>query len=63
MVYKGREDIYSCYSPKLHEFLDEFGIEPFDEFTNIKTKKKCWVYKKDEQLSVFLSQWTNNKKK
>lgn len=61
MVYKNREEYYSCYSPKLHDFLDRFEIYPIDEFVNIKTEKKCWVYIKDEKLGVFLAQWTSNK--
>lgn len=62
MIYKNNDNYYSCYSPKLHDFLGDFDIEPIDEFTNIKTQKKCWVYQKDERLSIFLTQWTNNKK-
>ena len=62
MIYKNNDNYYSCYSPKLHDFLGDFDIEPIDEFTNIKTHKKCWVYQKDERLSIFLTQWTNNKK-
>ena len=56
MIYKGNPEVYSCYSPKLHEFLKEFGIEPFDEFVNIKNHKKCWVYSVDDKLSTFLTQ-------
>ena len=44
MIYKNNDNYYSCYSPKLHDFLGDFDIEPIDEFTNIKTQKKCWVY-------------------
>ena len=61
MIYKNNDLYYSCYSPRLHEFLENFDIEPIDEFTNIRTQKRCWVYKKDERLCVFLTQWTNNK--
>lgn len=61
MIYKGNPEVYSCYSPKLHEFLKEFGIEPFDEFVNIKNHKKCWVYSVDDKLSTFLTQWSVNK--
>lgn len=63
MIYKGNPEVYSCYSPKLHDFLAEFDIYPFDEFTNIKNRKRCWVYAMNEKLSTFLTQWSENKKK
>lgn len=62
MIYKGNPEVYSCYSPKLHDFLAEFDIHPFDEFINIRNHKKCWVYEVNEKLSTFLTQWSENKK-
>lgn len=61
MIYKGKSDVYSCYSPRLHDFLEENGICNFDEFTNIHTHKKCWVYDVNNDLGRLLTLWSNSK--
>ena len=62
MVYKNNPMIFSCYSPPLQKFLSTFGIFPFDEFKNLKNGNTCWLYEKTDNLSTYLTQWTNNKK-
>ena len=42
-----KEKYFSCYSPKLKEFLEEFDFEPIEVFKNINTGKTCWVFEKD----------------
>lgn len=60
MIYD-REHYFSCYSPKLKEYLDEFEFEPIEVFVHIKTNKTCWVYEKNERISTYLDNWTKNR--
>lgn len=56
-----KEKYFSCYSPKLKEFLEEFDFEPIEVFRNINTGKTCWVYEKDDKIGIYLTMWTKNK--
>lgn len=56
-----KEKYFSCYSPKLMEFLEEFDFEPVEVFKNINTGKTCWVYEKDDRIGIYLEMWTKNK--
>lgn len=54
-------EYFSCYSPKLKEYLDDFDFEPIEVFVHLKTGKTCWVYRKTEKLIPYLETWTKNK--
>ena len=56
-----KEKYFSCYSPKLKEFLEEFDFEPIEVFKNLNTGKTCWVYEKNDKLGIYLTTWTKNK--
>ena len=62
MIYKGNPEVYSCYSPRLHDYLEEQNIYPFDEFNNVKNRKRCWIYEVNNELSKFLTLWSENKR-
>ena len=71
------ETYFSCYSPNLKEFLEDIGIvgicpvllvedngfEVIKKFVHIKKDTTCWVFKRDERLSLFLSQWSKNRQR
>lgn len=61
MKYDNNEKYFSCYSPKLKDFLEEFGFEPIEIFTHLKTNKICWVFEKTDSLGLYLERWTKNK--
>ena len=56
-----KDQYFSCYSPKLKEFLEDFDFEPIEVFKNINTGKICWVYEKNDKLGIYLEKWTKNK--
>ena len=57
------ETYFSCYSPNLKEFLEENGFEIVKKFVHIKKDTTCWVFKRDERLSLFLAQWSKNRQR
>ena len=63
MKYNDRTKYFSCYSPNLKDYLIRNGFEFIYSFTHTRENKVCWVFNKTEELSVYLEQWTKNKKK
>lgn len=57
------ETYFSCYSPNLKEFLEDNGFEIIKKFVHIKKDTTCWVFKRDERLSLFLAQWSKNRQR
>lgn len=57
-----KEEYFSCYSPNLKEYLERNGFEPITSFVHIRENKTCWVFEKVPELSVYLEQWTRNRK-
>ena len=57
------ETYFSCYSPNLKEFLEDNGFEVIKKFVHIKKDTTCWVFKRDERLTLFLSQWSKNRQR
>lgn len=55
------DKFYSCYSPALKDYLENFGFEPDHTFKHIHTGKTCWVFEKSEVLTLHLGNWTKNK--
>lgn len=57
-----KEEYFSCYSPNLKEYLVNNGFDVIASFVHIKNNKTCWVFKRVDGLSVYLEQWTKNRK-
>lgn len=57
-----KEKYFSCYSPNLKEYLEINGFEPITSFVHIRENKTCWVFEKVPELSIYLEQWTRNRK-
>ena len=57
-----KEEYFSCYSPNLKEYLELNGFVVKKSFVHIRENKTCWVFDRTPELSVYLEQWTNNKK-
>lgn len=53
-----KEKYFSCYSPNLKEYLERNGFKPITSFVH----KTCWVFEKVPELSIYLEQWTRNRK-
>lgn len=60
MIYDNSK-YFSCYSPNLKKYLEGNGFEIINSFINFKTEKICWIFEKTDELSKFLTIWTNNK--
>lgn len=61
MIY-GREEYFSCYSPNLKDYLEMNGFNVENSFVHYRENKICWVFKRTPELSVYLEQWSNNRK-
>ena len=57
-----KEQYFSCYSPNLKEYLVSNGFEIKYQFIHNRENKTCWVFDKTDMLSVYLEQWSKNKK-
>lgn len=57
-----RKNISLVYSPNLKEYLERNGFEPITSFVHIRENKTCWVFEKVPELSIYLEQWTRNRK-
>lgn len=56
------DEYFSCYSPNLKEYLVNNGFKIENEFVHIRENKTCWVFKRVPELSVYLEQWSKNRK-
>lgn len=56
-----KEKYYSCYSPKLKEYLVDKGLEIFDSFKNLETNKYCFIFTKNDKLQECLNNWSQGK--
>lgn len=57
-----KELYFSCYSPNLKEYLELNGFVVIARFVHIRENKTCWVFNRTSELSVYLEQWSNNRK-
>ena len=57
-----KELYYSCYSPNLKEYLELNGFQVYRTFVHFREHKTCWVFKKTPEITVYLEQWTKNRK-
>ena len=52
--------IYTCYSPKLKQFLKDKECRYILVGLNPNTLKTFWVYERNEQLNNLLKEWSAN---
>lgn len=57
-----KEKYFSCYSPNLKEYLELNGFSVETSFVHVREKKTCWIFNRTPELSVYLEQWSNNRK-
>lgn len=57
-----REEYFSCYSPNLRDYLELNGFIPVRIFRHARENKTCWVFDRTPELSVYLEQWSENRK-
>lgn len=56
-----KDDLFFCYSPNLKKFLcKEKNIQYIAKGINSETKKTYWLFIKTDNLSLALTEWTNN---
>ena len=53
--------LYTCYSLNLRNYLNSNGLKYKLAARNPNSNKLFWVYVKDEQLNILLTQWANKK--
>lgn len=53
MIYP-QSKFFTCFSPRIKNNLEEFGYSPETEYKDIKTDKLCWVYKRTNELNMYL---------
>lgn len=58
-----QEEYFSCYSPNLKEYLIDNGFEVYTTFIHIRENKICWVFKRVPEMSIYLEQWSKNRRK
>lgn len=56
-----KEKYFSCYSPNLKEYLVSNGFDILTSFIHVRENKTCWIFEKNDNLSIYLEQWTKNK--
>lgn len=61
MIYS-KEKYFSCYSPNLKAYLELNGFVVIHTFIHVRENKTCWVFDRTPELSVYLEQWSKNKK-
>lgn len=57
-----QEEYFSCYSPNLKDYLINNGFEIYTQFVHVRENKICWVFKRVPSLSIYLEQWSRNRK-
>lgn len=57
-----KEEYFSCYSPNLKEYLESNGFMVKTSFVHVRENKTCWIFDRTSELSVYLEQWSNNRK-
>ena len=60
MIYE-KDKYFSCYSPNLKEYLINNGFEVKYQFVNVHNDKTCWVFDRNDTISIYLTQWAKNK--
>lgn len=56
-----KDKYFSCYSPNLKEYLVSNGFDILTSFIHIRENKTYWIFEKNDNLSIYLEQWTKNK--
>lgn len=52
---------YYCYSHPQKDFLITNGLMYVIKGIHPDTQKRYWVFERNDELSVLLTKWTNNK--
>jgi len=52
---------YMCYSPVLQQYIRDEGIRYLFAFKHNETKKNCWVYEMNDDLSKVLKKYSDEK--
>lgn len=55
-----RNFLFYCYSPNLKKFLSEKGMKFLHRGLNENTQKYFYVYERNEQLNILLTEWSQN---
>lgn len=58
-----KKKYYDCFSTLLKEFLEANEVYPYKTVTHHKNSNTIWVYLKNDELDLLLSEWTNNRNK
>lgn len=57
------DNIFFCYSKKLHKFLDSLNFQYNQHNTNKISGNEYWSYERTEILNEALKEWENLKNK
>lgn len=60
---KNKKDkkLYMCYSLNLRDFLSSKGLRYELAALNVKNSNLFWVYMMSDELSKYLTEWTERK--
>lgn len=59
---KPNEKYFYCYSTRMHNFLQIFGIPYIEKGINNKSGKEFFKYQKSDRLDYLIEKWNSIKK-